>query len=519
MPGMPRSAAASLAGLGLTAGQRRSASPVVAGAVIVGALVTAVLAGLVSTTASPVLLGLVGGSLMGGFLLMAPRLSFWLTMAGALIASGVISLFFPGLNKVTWLFSMLGFLMLFAAALHAMGSRSEPPAPAFIKLGLVFIVYAVAVAPLAGSTPFELLAGLKRYFQFWGVMLLAAWMLQVRTEGRLAVRLLFVLALLQLPMALYQRLELVPRRQGLGGGVVPIDVVSGTFEATMLGGGNSSAMVLFLTIALAFTLAAWREGVLRPLVAMLLSLWFIAPMALGETKVVVLFLPLMVLVLFWRYVRRAPVQSFLLLIVGLVLAGVLGYVYLSYFGTPGMSVEQRLQATIDYNFGRVGYYGGTGLNRTTALRYWLEHNGWSNPHEFVFGHGLGSSYAAPTSFVQGHVARLHGFIAIGLTAASSILWDLGVVGIVLYLGMLALAWRHAGRLLPLAPAGWYRAALISARVGLALFVVLLFYTDSMLNSLSVQFLLMTLLGGIAMASRTWRDAPATPESPARTGMR
>lgn len=470
-----------------------------------------VAAALAAVTNSPVVIGLFAGLVLGGFLLWVPRLTLWLCVIGALLVSGVVSLFLPALSKITWLFSMLGFFLTLAAAFSLLAHPElRRTTPGYVWLALGLLLFAMGYAPLAGSSLPEMMAGTKRCFQLWGVMFACAGLLRDTEDLGRIVRLLLVLAGLQLPFALYQRIVLVPQREGMGNGVVPIDVVSGTFEASFLGGGNSSGMVLFLTMALALVIAAWREGALKGWWCLLLALLFALPMGLGETKVVVLFLPLMLLVLFGRYVRRAPVVSVLMLLAGIGCTALLFYIYAAHFGRSGLSVADRLRETIAYNFGSVGYLGSYSLNRTTALTHWWAHHGVANPHELLFGHGLGSSYFAPASFVQGHVARAHGYIGIGLTAASSILWDLGLAGLLVVLAIMALAWRRAGRALRRAPDGWSRASMVAARVGLLLFGVLLFYADSLLNALSVQCLWMLTLGGIAVAARCWSPdaAPA-----------
>lgn len=487
-------------------------SPVLAGGAFMLAIGAAcVAAAFASITNSPVVIGLFAGLVLGGFLLWVPRLALWLCVVGALLVSGIVSLFLPSLSKITWLFSMLGFFLTLASAYSLLAHPDlRRSTPGYVWMGLGLMMLAIGFAPVAGSSLPELAAGTKRCFQLWGVMFACAGLMRDTDDLARIVRLLLVLAALQLPFALYQRIVLVPQREGMGNGVVPIDVVSGTFEASFLGGGNSSGMVLFLTMALTLVIAAWREGALKGRWCLLLALLFALPMGIGETKVVVLFLPLMLLVLFGRYFRRAPVASLLMLLVGVGCTALLFYIYATHFGRSGLSVADRLRETIAYNFGSVGYLSSYSLNRSTVLTHWWAHHGLANPHEMLFGHGLGSSYFAPASFVHGHVARAHGYIGIGLTAASSILWDLGLVGLLVVLAIMAMAWRRAGRALQRAPDAWSRAVMVAARVGLLLFGLLLFYSDSLLNALSVQCLWMLTLGGIAVAARCWSPdaAPA-----------
>lgn len=468
-----------------------------------------VLAVIAAISNSPVVIGVLGGVIFGGFLFAVPRTAFWLCVLGAMLVSGAVSLFAPQLNKLSWLFSMLGFFLLIASLFRRWTTPQVTPAPAFVWLALLFIGYALLVSPLAGATAGEVIAGAKRYFQFWGLLFAGAWLLREPRDFARLFKLLAVVAALQLPLALYQRIVLVPMRNGLGNGVVPIDVVSGTFEATMLGGGNSSAMVLFLTVAAVVLVSAWREGAIGFGRFLFALVWVLVPMGLGETKVMVVFLPIVLLVLFGQYVRRAPMASISILVVGMALTGLLFWIYGTYFGKPGWSLAQRLQATLDYNFGEVGYYGAYSLNRTTAITYWWRHHGANNPLLLVFGHGLGSSYAAPTALVQGHVAAAHRFIGIGFSAGSSLLWDLGLLGLTMYVAVLAAAWRTASMLLRFACAVWWRAALTGIRCAIALFTLMVVYSDSLLNALSVQCLLMLCLGALAHCHRSWREGAPT----------
>ena len=466
---------------------------------------SALLAIVASASGSPIVIGVLTGAILGGFLFAVPRLAFWLCVVGAMLVAGAVSLFTPQFNKVTWLFSMLGFYLLIASLFRRMvSSPPVTPAPTFVWLALLFVGYALLVSPLAGSTPAELIAGAKRYFQFWGLLFAGAWLLRAPRDFSRLAKLLTFIAVLQLPLALYQRVVLVPLRNGLGNGVVPIDVVSGTFEATMLAGGNSSAMVLYLTIASVVLVSAWREGVIGFGRFLLALVWVLLPMGLGETKVVVVFLPIALFVLFGQYVRRAPMASISILVLGMGLTFLLFWVYGTYFGRPGYTLLQRFDATLGYNFGDVGYYGAYSLNRTTALTYWWHNHGAENPIQMVFGHGLGSSYAAPTSLVQGHVAAAHRFIGIGFSVMSSLLWDLGLVGLALFSGTLMAAWRTSTLLLRVATCAWWRAALTGIRGAIALFAVMMFYNDSVLNAQSVQCLLMLCLSALAYCHRTWR---------------
>jgi hypothetical protein len=96
-----------------------------------------------------------------------------------------------------------------------------------------------------------------------------------------------LLALIQLPFAVYQRLVLMPVRLNMPKSVVPVDIVAGTMEGSITGGANNNVMVYLLITVLVGLIALRREGAIRSAVFWLLLPVVAAPLALGETKLAV----------------------------------------------------------------------------------------------------------------------------------------------------------------------------------------------------------------------------------------
>jgi hypothetical protein len=309
-------------------------------------------------------------------------------------------------------------------------------------------------------------------------------------------------ALFQLPSALFERLILVPKRIGLGGGVVPIDIVSGTFEASLEGGGSSSIMVIFLIIVLAYVLSAWKEKVISTGKMATFALLLGSPLFLGETKIALVLLPMMFSMVFATQIRRHPVKAVGALVVAALLTALLAWVYLSMMATGKSTPAQQVQKAIDYNFGNVGYYDRYSLNRTTATTFWFGQHGLNNPVETVFGHGIGSSYSGAGSLVPGHLNSRYPFMAINLTTLSTLLWDTGLLGTMLFMVAFFAAWRASSRLMGSVAAGVDRARIIALRVSLACNAFSILYSNSMLASMSHQTILALTLGCLAWLVRT-----------------
>ncbi len=90
---------------------------------------------------------------------------------------------------------------------------------------------------------------------------------------------------------------------------------------------------------------------------------------------------------------------------------------------------------------------------------------------------------------------------IGLTAASTLLWDMGVFGSGLFITILALAWRCAGRLRRESTLPTVRADAAAIQAALALFGFFLFYRLGVLEILSFQIVFSVLLGYLAWLHR------------------
>ena len=466
----------------------------------------AIFTGLVATTDSPIAIALLVGVCFGGGLLIWPQVSVWLILAGTLLVNGAIGLTFPSLTKVSWLFSMLGFLLLAGGVLTMASSnyRKRGKVPRFILALLAMMATSVGLSFLGESSVVEILAGTKRTFQLWGLMLAVTLMpVDARSAKRFGswLKFLFVIGFIQLPAALFERIVLVPQRVGMGNGVVPIDIVSGTFESSLEGGGSSSVMCIFLIVMLAYVFAAWREKALSAGHMMLFAVLLGAPLFIGETKLVLVLLPMMFLLVFATDIRRNPVMAAFAIVTAGILVAILAWVYFAAFAVQNMTPEQQFQKALDYNFGSVGYYSRYSLNRTTATSFWFAQHGLNQPIQTMFGHGIGSSYSGAGTLTPGHLNRQYQSLGINLTGLTTLLWDTGLVGISLFLVALLSAWRSSTRLMADAVSGGARARLAAVQVSLACIAFALLYSNSMFAGMSHETILAFTFGYLAWLVR------------------
>jgi hypothetical protein len=484
---------------------RRAASASVVWLLTLVSLFVAWLAGLSITTGNPILIAALAGPLIGAVFLSNWRLCLWGVVVGFLLINGPLQQFAPAIGKVTWGFSALSILLIALAAVQMTGMVRPDAMPRnnMAWFVLAFIVFAVLSSMLISTRTAELLAGFKRYFQTWGVFFALAVLPFVERDLRKILKFLLVVACLHLPFAIYQYLFLVKTGSLLSAG--SFDVVVGVFEGGAEGGGASGVMSLFLVVFVAVITRLWLLNRINMLVYLLGLVFFAAPLAMGEAKVVVVALPLALLLAMAGQYGRVRTQLAALIAIAGILA--LGIHYVSLNEVNGATWVRALDKVLAYNFGSIGYDGTSmGLNRSTVLRHWWSQHGAANPEQLFFGHGLGASYFAPSSLAPGHLFFRYPFMNINLTTLSTVLWDLGVVGLVMFLGIIVMAWRRIRIGIRAAGTHWLGEVFRATEISLLTCVISLPYNNSIISFGTHGTVFALTLGICAWAGR-WASQP------------
>lgn len=208
-----------------------------AGSLIVAAFVVAALfIGFVIATGRPIPIMLAVGAIVGVALLNALPLVIWIVLVGVLLVSGPVTMFVPALEKAGWLFSLLGFYLTGAAILYAAVGRERfaRPPPAFVIIAVLFFVTGLLSIAHSDGPLMEGIRAIKRYYQYFGLLFVLAVVPFAAATVRRWWGFLVLLACLQFPMALYQRVVLVPAREGMPN-VEAIDIIVGTLEGSLKG--------------------------------------------------------------------------------------------------------------------------------------------------------------------------------------------------------------------------------------------------------------------------------------------
>ena len=495
----------------------RTSRDSVAWGLLISLAVLAVFFGIAASLGSPILTLLIASPVAALLLAFRPTAIVWGVLAGGLVVTGISDLYMPVLHQARW-GVMLGAILLGSIALAShvvrppsMGDRLHSPSSASSALlpWLIAFVALSLVSALANEgASLNAAVGLKGYFQVAGLLLAFALLPMAGSTSNRMMRLVPWLGLLQLPFALHQTLFLVPKRMGTADAahnIVAQDIVVGTFSGSMSGGGAGPSMAILLGIALTIVAANWKCRRIDASKALLVSLALVAPLALGEHKLGMIFILVVPLVVFGRNWLRNPVKTVGISVLSLSAAVLL---FLSFTmlprtdGARNLSPTEYFERSVDYNFGFRGY-GSLYLNRSTVYPFWWQnHQTYGGLAATLLGYGPGATNESLRSLADHSFATVHyPWVGIGLTGLSALLWEVGVLGTAAFVGLLfkgvLLARRLASEVSPSAPSWAYLKA---AEAGIIMAGLSLVHSRTLVFEIGAQTLLMLLLGYLWQAS-------------------
>ena len=280
-----------------------------------------------------------------------------------------------------------------------------------------------------------MLAGARSYLKFLPFFLLPAVHRFTPKQLQAQLTLVLVLALMQMPLAFYQRFVEFAASMHTG------DPVKGTLT-------TSSAMSMFLVAVMGGCVTFYLRGrlSLRALIVLCAALFL--PTTINETKATLLLLPFALLVPAMlmpgktRQLRKvAPVLG-----VGFVAvtAFVLVYNYLIQYREYAGPISEYFttDTALYYLYTGAANTDQNYIGRFDSIEIALEHTG-QDPLRLAFGYGAGN---VSESFLPQFAGQYWSYFTrfdVGATQITAFLWEIGVVGVVIYLYLLALVARDA----------------------------------------------------------------------------
>lgn len=484
-------------------------------AAVIGAFIT----GWLSASGNPILVVLFVGLILGALTAPSKSALFWFVVIGGLVVVGVAQLYLPGSKYLRYLVPLATLALLVHGVMERLGApphANAPPIPPLLWWATGFL--GVALASTAANWPGVGVAilGVKGYFQMWGLLFALVF---VRWTPRLLESLpratLFV-AFVQLPFALHQYFVLVPRRLGLGDGVVAADVIAGTFGATETGGGANAVLAAFLFVVLGCLLGLWKKGVLSTAKLVLMAPVLLSPLFVNQTKISAVYLPLLFLVIFYDDILRRPGRFLVIAAAaGAALVAMVAALVVLQPHKDVQSWQDLIAWVIERQTADIAERSGPGsseLSRVTALTFWAEEHAHANVGHVLIGHGLGASRARDAGLDLGDTLadKEYGGLEIGYTALSALLWDTGVIGLIMILGMFYSAFRMCGRLAEHYSGRPELAGIFDGlRGGIVVLALSLAHRDFFAFHLPYQTLILLVFGYVSIWYMHSRDYPVS----------
>ena len=267
------------------------------------ALAVAVVGGFISASGRPPLVAMFAAAVAAAAFVTSRQALLWFIIIGGLVITGAAQLYIPGSKYLRYIVPVAAVILLLHGALQKLSVRhhagdSGAASSSIMKWALAFVAIAVVSSVINLSSTGVFIMGMKGYFQMWPFLLaltLVAW--NPRLIDTLP-KLFLIIAICQLPFVFHQFLFLAPLREGLGAGVVAVDVVAGTFGGTLFGGGANAVLALYMVIVVACLLAIWKRGALSGLAVLAAGIALLAPVFVNQAKVAVIYIPVAYVIIF-----------------------------------------------------------------------------------------------------------------------------------------------------------------------------------------------------------------------------
>ncbi|MGB7801202.1 capsular biosynthesis protein [Buttiauxella sp.] len=362
-----------------------------------------------------------------------------------LIICGLVQ-YFTGVLAVLWIPFFLTLLMF---VLLVMQTRYEKlhldkQEIVVLTLYLIFMVMAgVSTVLQAGVT--DAIVGFKNEIALSLVMFCLLLGFCRESQIYRVTRSLYWVFYAQFPVVLYQLLFVVPQRVVVRGEEDKWDSVVGTFGGDPLGGGNTAAMGLFCLLIMLLKVSEFKHGLTSFKSMALHVILGFGLCIVGEVKFVILLSPIL-LALVWimpsfvKGVNKVNIKALLLIFAGMALLIALAIVilasgYSTAFGTdPSQSSLAVFIDSLSYIFDPNYILPSGEIGRFTTLIFWLKNNDLWGLSGTLFGYGLNATNSG--SAVSPGFLNLTYNLILDSTSLSMLLWEVGVVGTLLFVGLI-----------------------------------------------------------------------------------
>lgn len=479
---------------------------------MVTVLVISILLGVMIATESYLLLAVIISLPILFSMVKWPEYALLMTVIGAVLIPGIIELYLPQLVLIRWIFPIVSVVVSISVTLKYYFNGRDGCIGSFgkkiIVFALMFFMSSIFSSVVNSGFSINTVSGMKGYLQAWPIMFSFGLIFYNKCKIiKLFYKVLIGVGLIQIPIALHQFFFIVPMRMTTKlaeAGVVAIDVVAGTFGASLWGGGRSTTLGLFQILVITLVLLRYKDGLLSKWKSIFLVGLLLIPILISEIKVFPFLLLIMAMVLYRDYIRNFPLRAFGYA-TGLITVCIFLFMinfFLPYAkGQQAATLSSYIDEAVGYNFGNKGY-GNSVLNRSTVYPFWIRENiDRGDILHSLIGYGAGATNSTPSVEVNSVLLKSYAGYTIGLTSISTLLWECGIVGTSAILVMFLMAIRGSYKLASSACDSDVRRLANFLLVGFSIFLLSLVHVNYFAFDLSYQTVLYLMLGMVIWLER------------------
>lgn len=321
-----------------------------------------------------------------------------------------------GIRAMTWLPELIS---IAAALLIPFQTAMNKTVRIPVKYSLLLIIYFTHIALgflLNDVTGWTILSGTRIYTKFIPIFLIPIVFPLTEKEFKRMVKFIFILAMIQFPVVLFQRFVLYA--ESLSG-----DPMGGT-----LGHSASGVLAIFLLSVMSFLIAFYyKQQLSLPMFLMTFTAAFI-PLTLNETKITFFLLPFAFLIpsFFVQIRTEIIVKLSMIFLVLLVSFMALQGIY-DYFQTKRWGYGIVTFMTMP---GRAERYS---RRRLDPLIYSFTHGVSEDIRFMAFGRGAGNVSEGFTRLLDGKYLQQGRYYGVGDISFNKLMWEIGLFGTLLYL--------------------------------------------------------------------------------------
>lgn len=467
-------------------------------------LALALLAGLIAASGSVLVVTAFVAFTVGIALLNYPAALLYLTALTCMVFVGTAEIFlsFPQAN---WAASaMVTGLMLATLFRKPVAKRSGSgigkTAPYMFLMtgaGIYFTsIFASTLLNMPGIG--QTIVGIRNYVPFLGVFLVLAF---ARVSPIVVMRvavILFGVAAIQWIYCLAQQYFIVPKRHLVLGRISgDAESIVGSFGGNPLGGGYTGEMAAFLAVMVVGAAILTIKDVIPRKATVAIAASFVVSVALAETKIVFLLLPLTLAAILYRFPGGVDSSIVRPAIWAAALFILFGFVYwLKYWKDQGDFIH-----AFTYSFDPDFMIDDQQRGRLGSLIYWWESIPLAgNIPATLLGFGPAASTGDSTIAGAGNAVERYG-LGLDNNGVTKILWDFGIIGLTGVVTMIVGAYFTLLKLTHLDTLDWAtRWTLVATKGMIASFLVMLPYQVSVFGGAPMQFLFWFALGLVAYAA-------------------